>query len=180
MTDPLYVADLDTLKAKLRLTKLPADSAANDLLDESILDARVEFHRRLGATRVGQIGALAFVANPTTADEILRALANTVEVKLVRVRLMRTLPVLFQDSSGEANRAWDEEAPFREAGLSSLDKEIKRLEDEIEEAFQILEGEEQQGAEADWRVFDGTPDFCPPRPGDSVRPYGGTNQNELG
>lgn len=168
MTDPRFVADLDTLKEKLRLTKLPADSAANALLDEAILCARMEFYRRLGKVRVDALLDITFNENPESEDEVLRALANSVEVKLVRVRLMRSLPVLFKDSSGDANTAWNEEAPFREGGMSSTDKEIKRIEAEIEEDFQMLNVEESQGAESNWRVFDGSPECKPPRPGDSV------------
>jgi len=168
MTDPRFIADLATLKGKLRLTKLPTDSAANELLDEAILNARLEFYRRLGGTRVDALAAITFVENPTSANEVLRALANAVEVKLVRVRLMRTIPVLFQDASGDVQRAWNEEAPFREGGVSSTDREIKRIESEIEEDFQMLAGEESQGEESNWRVFDGTPECPPPRPGNNV------------
>lgn len=180
MTDPLFVADLATLKSKLRLTKLPTDSAANALLDEQILATRTAFYRRLGAARVGQILAIPFVINPTTENGVKRAIANTVEVKMVRVRLMRTLPVLFQDSSGDANTAWNTEAPYREAGLSSLDREIKRLEDEIEEDMQVLDGEEEQGAEKNWRVYDGVRECPAPRPGDSLRPYPRNRRDTLG
>lgn len=168
MTDPRFVADLATLKEKLRLSKLPTDSAANALLDEAILSARLDFYRRLGKARVDFLLAITFTDDPSSEEEVLRALANAVEVKLVRVRLMRTLPVMFADSSGTANKAFNEEAPFREGGISSTDKEIKRIESEIEEDFQMLAAEETQGAEANWRVFDGSPENTPPRPGETV------------
>jgi hypothetical protein len=167
-TAPLFVADLDTLKDKLRFTNLPSDSAALPLLNEAILSARLAFYRRLGDTRTNALAATSFVENPASAAQVLRAIANTTEVKMVRVRVMRTLPVLFQDASGGALKEWNEEAPFREAGMSSLDMEIKRLEDEIEEDMQILEGEEDQGAERAWRVFDGTRDCAAPQIGDSL------------
>jgi len=169
MTNPMFVADLDTLKSKLRLTGLAADSAAEEILDEAILDARASFYRRLDRTVVTALLAIPFNENPTSEADVKRAIANLVEVKLVKIQLMRNLPVLFQDSSGTAQRVWNEEAPFREAGLSSLESEIKRLEAEIEESFQILDGEEEQGAEQNWRIYDGVRETAAPRPGDSVR-----------
>lgn len=170
MTDPLFIADLATLQAKLRLTGIAADSPALAILDEAILDARGEFYRRLQASRVTALLAIPFVTNPAGGDQITRAIANTTEVKLVKVRLMRDLPLMFMDVSGGKQRAWNEEAPFREAGLGMSEKEIKRLEDSIEENFQLLAAEEKQGAETDWRMSDDSSDFCPPRPGDTTKP----------
>lgn len=170
MTNPLFVADLPTLKAALRLSGVP--SSATDtlaILDESILKARLTFMRRLGTQRVGQLSALAYNANPTTEDETLRALCNVVETKLCYVELLRKLPNQFMDASGDANRRWNEEAPFRERGATSAEKEVQRLLDEIEEDMQMLEGTEGLADETSIKTFDGTPVCRPPRPGDSIR-----------
>jgi hypothetical protein len=72
------------------------------------------------------------------------------------------------DASGDANRAWNEEAPYRERGISDVERELKRLHDEIEEDMQILEGEDTQGEESDWRMYDGVRETTPPRPGGSL------------
>lgn len=170
MTDPLFVADLVTLKAKLRLSGVP--SSATDtlaILDEAILKSRLAFHRRLGQQRVGVLLAISFNENPSSEDEILRALANTTETQQVYAELLRRLPNQFMDSSGDANRRWNEEAPFRERSNSDFHKELQRLLDDIEENMELLAGEESIGEESQFKTFDGTPDCTPPRPGDSIR-----------
>lgn len=172
MTDPLFVQDLATLKSLLRLSGVP--SSATDtlaIIDEAILKARLSFYRRLGQQRVGILLATAYDANPTGEDGVLRALANVVETKLVYVELLRKLPNQFMDASGDANRRWNEEAPFRERGSSDAQLEINRLLDEIEEDMQMLEGSESLADEVSYKVFDGTPDCPPPRPGATLQPW---------
>lgn len=171
MTNPLFVADLDTLKAKVRLAELPSASAANAILDEVILVSRLDFYRRLGKERVDYLLAITFNENPTTEDEVLRALANAVEVKLVRCHLLRRLPTTFMDASGEVNKVWNEEAPVRELGVLEAEREIERCESEIEADMQLLEGDSTIGDDCSHvQAYDGTPNFCPPRPGDTIRP----------
>lgn len=170
MTNPLFVQDTPTLKAALRLTGVPSSSTDTlAIIDESVMKARLSFYRRLGVTRVGQLAGITYNANPTTEDEVLRALANVVETKLVYVELLRKLPNQFMDASGTANRVWNEEAPFRERGATSAEKEVQRLLDEIEEDMQMLEGSEDLADETSIKTFDGTPLCRPPRPGDSIR-----------
>lgn len=171
MTDPLFVADLDTLKAAVRLTGVPpsrTDTLA--ILNEAILKARLDFNRRLGAQRVAQLAAITYNENPTTDDEIARALANQVETNIVYVQLLRKLPNLFMDASGAAQRIWNEEAPFRERGPTTLDKEIHRLENQIEEDMELLSSEEAIPDETTIKTFDGSRTTAAPRPGDSLRP----------
>jgi len=170
VTDPLFVADLDTLKKSVRLSGVPGsreDTLA--ILNEAILKARLDFNRRLGAQRVAQLSAIAFVDNPVSGDEVLRALANQVETNIVYVQLLRKLPNLFMDASGAAQRIWNEEAPFRERGPTTLDKEIHRLENQIEEDMEILSAEESVPDETSIKTFDGTRLTPAPRPGDSLR-----------
>lgn len=171
MTNPLFVADLNALKGKLRLAQLPTSSAANDILDEVILVARTDFYRRLGPTRVGQLLAISFNENPTTEDEVLRALANVVEVKLVRCHLLRRLPTAFMDASGQVNKTWNEEAPVRELGVLQAQEEIERCQQEIERDMELLEGEQTIGDECRVKSFDGTPNFQRPQLGATVRPW---------
>lgn len=169
MTDPLFVADLDALKAELRLSELPSSTDANTILDRAILDARISFNRRLGGDRVSALVAITEVPNPGTDEEILRSLASSVEVRLVRCYLMRTLPHAFMDASGDINKRWNEEAPFREKPAFDIDQEIERCMTQLEEDFQMLALEDQLGSERSARVYDGKPDCPPPRPGDSLR-----------
>lgn len=168
--NPVFVADLATLKARLRLSGVPV--AATDtlgIIDDAVLRARMRFYRRLGASRVADLVAIAYVEDPTTDDGILRALANSVEVNIVRFELMQTLPTTFMDASGDANKKWNEEALFRERGPTERQKELTRLEDQIEEDMQMLALEEELAAESGIQTYDGTPTIAPPRPGDSIR-----------
>jgi len=179
MTNPLFVADLATLKAQLRLSGMPSSATdALAILDESILRARLVFYRRLGQQRVGVLLATVYNANPSSEDEVLRALANTTETKVVYSELLRKLPNQWMDASGDANRRWNEEAPFRERGPTGAQQEIQRLLDEIEEDMEILAGEESIGEESQFKTFNGTPDCTPPRPGDSIR-RGGLSRRRL-
>lgn len=169
MTNPLFVADLPTLKSLLRMTEVPSDSTdALAILDEGILRARLQFYRRLGTTRVGQLLAITFEENPTTEDEVLRALANTVEVKLVLCHLLERLPNTWMDASGDIHKRWNEEAPVRERSPAEIIDQLSSCRDQIEEDMQILAGEEQVGDEELIQTFDGTPDCPAPRVGRSL------------
>lgn len=159
------------IKSRLRLSSVPdssEDTAA--IIDEALSHARLAFYRRLGRPAVQRLLDISEVAEPDTDDEVLRTLASLTEVKLVRVTLLRELPNAFMDASGDLNRRWNEEAPFRERPRSDREREIQRLLDEIEQDMQILSesGEESPGDELSIFGFDGTPDFTPPLPGDSM------------
>lgn len=170
---PLFASSTDLVKSRLRLTAVP-DTSVDTLaiIDEAISWARLEFYRRLGRAQVADLVAITEVAEPTTDDEIRRTLATHTEIMLVRARLLRELPSIFMDASGDAHKTWNTEALFRERPRSSLDKEIDRLNVEIEQAMQILEddGDESPGDERTIFGFDGTPDdaHLNPLPGDSI------------
>lgn len=168
--NPVFVADLATLKTRLRLSGVPL--AATDtlgIIDDAVLRARMRFYRRLGAKRVADIVSLTYQEDPTTDDQILRALANSVEVNIVRFELMQTLPTTFMDASGDANKKWNEEALFRERGPTERQKELTRLENQIEEDMQMLALEEELAAESGIQTYDGSNTIDPPSPGDSIR-----------
>lgn len=158
-TVPLFVADLATLKQKLRLTGVPPDQGddAEAMIEEAILAVRLYFYRNLGPAIIAALLATTFNENPTTELEVRRALANTTEVNLVRLELMCRLPWLWMDSSGEALKAWNEEAPFREKGPSTYADLKECLEHEINAAMDILAGREGLGEEMGIRAFDGKP-----------------------
>ena len=96
MSNPLFLADLDAMKAELRLSGVPATGEdANVILEDVLLQVRTAFYRRLGITRVGQIVAFATnYTNPTTNDELLRAVAKSTEVKMTWCKLAERLPQL--------------------------------------------------------------------------------------
>src|SRR6185436_20608698 len=144
--NPLFVADLATLKERLRLSGVPA--AASDthgIIDECVLRARLAFYRRLGESRVTELLAISYTVDPTTENGVLRALANSVEVDLVRCELMQRLPMAFMDASGDINKRWNEEAPFRERSPLDPGSLLKSLKNRLEEDFQMLAEEEDLG-----------------------------------
>lgn len=167
----LFCQSNDWIKARLRLSAVP-DSSTDTLaiIDEGIAAARLEFYRRLTKTRVDRILSTAEVASPESDAEILRTMGTLTEIKLVRVFLLRELPNAFMDASGDLNKRWNEEAPFRERPRSDREREIARLKDEIEDNMQMLARDEGEsvGDERTIRVFDGTPEEEPPLPGDSL------------
>lgn len=176
MAAPLFVVDEPTLKERLRLSAVPASALDTEaIIDEAILRARVRFYRELGSARTNTIVALPFTELPTTDDEVVRALANTTEVKMVYCELLRLLPNTFMDASGDVNHRWNEEAPTRERGTFEINDEIKRCEDDITNALQEL-CEPDIGECDEIQAFNGDP-VCPqpfgtaPRVGLSLQPF---------
>jgi hypothetical protein len=159
MTAPLFVADLATLKKKLRLSGVPPDPSvdADALIDEAILAVRLGFYRELGIATVALLQATAFNPAPSTDADIRRALANTTEVNWVRLELMPRMPWLWSDSSGEAQKIWNEEAPFREKGAPTFKGLQERLEKDVQDALDILSGREALGEETGIHAFTGEP-----------------------
>lgn len=181
MTDPLFVADLDTLKLKVRMKGVPeSNMEALAILDECILQARISFYRRLGSDRVSELVALVFNENPTTDDEILRALANTVEVRLVVCCLAQALPHAFLDASGSICSTWNEEAPLRENPVAKREDYLEHCINQIEEDMQILAGSEEIGDEMNIQVFDGSPGCPAPHVGTSLDPYHNRRRRHFG
>lgn len=158
MAAPLFVADEATLKSALRLSAVPASALDTEaVIDEAILRARLRFYRDLGSARTNELVALTYTDQPTTDEEVLRALANTVEVKMVKCQLLRDLPNTFMDASGDVNARWNEEAPTRERGSFELGDELARCENEIVAA--LVDLADPNAVDCDEvQVIDGTPD----------------------
>lgn len=174
---PLFVADMTTLRTRLRLDGAKAASALA-VIDQAVEDVRIGFYDRLGATRVAALVAIGYSENPTTANGVLRAKANSVEVKWVRVLLLRRLPVLFIDAQGLKQQVWNDESGFASGPERALRDEIEKLEAEIEEALLVLAGDEDPD-EAILNVSTIGPDETPDLPGASVWPGRRTTNNDL-
>lgn len=168
--DPLFVEDLDTLKKHLRFSGINAAEDIGTILEQAILATRTNFYRRLTQTRIEQLQAMASVTYPADAEEYLHSIAKLTEIRMVRLELTWTAPVLFQDASGEAQEAWDHQPSFRRDSPYSLDKLRNYLKSEIEEAIEILKGEEDIGEEQKGFITVFEPDETPPRIGDSLYP----------
>jgi hypothetical protein len=177
-TAPLFIADLATLKPKLRLSGVPTTSDADDIINEAILVARQKFYRELGVSRVAALIALPFNENPTTENQILRAVANSTEVLMVRCELMRTMPMMFMDGNTQQDQIMQDEALFRDTTSAQLEQMKLQCELEIQQNLDLLIGDEDLASETTIRVD--TPGVSQPvvdtrtasrpYPGDSVLP----------
>jgi len=147
MSNPLFLPDLATMQQELRLSGVPAvGEDANIIIANALLTVRAGFYGRLGITRVGQLVAFtANIVNPSTNDEILRALARTVEVKWTFVVLMDRLPTLWMDDSGGAWQTYNEQGTFRKMSRTDMDAMRKRMMSEIDNDMAILSGEQTLG-----------------------------------
>lgn len=168
MSNPLFLADLNAMKAELRLSGVPATGEdANVILEDVLLQVRTAFYRRLGITRVGQIVAFATnYTNPSTEPEILRAVAKSTEVKMTWCKLAERLPQLWMDDSGGSWQQFNEQGTFRKMSLRERVEQCERYETEIEENMQLLAGEQALGEETgiNCTTFsngDGTPEDRP-------------------
>jgi len=163
---PLFSPNYATLMKSLRLTKgLPPGEDGEQMVDDAITAARLRFYAELGASRVLVIQGTSFTQTPTTPAELDRALASRIETLLVRLHLLRVFPSAWMDASGDIHRRWNEEAPFREKSPSAFDKEMIRLEAEIDGLFGDLSGD---ASTATIHVWDGTPDEETPSVGASL------------
>lgn len=171
MSNPLFLADLNAMKAELRLSGVPATGEdANVILEDVLLQVRTQFYRRLGITRVGQIVAFATnYTNPTTNDELLRAVAKSTEVKMAWCKLAERLPQLWMDDSGGAWQQFNEQGTFRKMGLRERVDQCERYAAEIEEAMQLLAGDESFGDSTSIQATTFSPTY-PAKLLDSIQP----------
>lgn len=164
---PLFVADLTTLTTRLRLEGAKSPGAVATI-NAAIEKVRQNLYRRLGVTRITALLAITYVESGDTANEILRALANTVELDWVRMLLLRTLPTLFMDTAGIRQQQFNDESAFT-TGINIAD-ELKRLQAEIDEALDLLSGEESLTDTTSVRMDLLEPDDAPDFLGGTVFP----------
>lgn len=139
---PLFLKDLDTLKSRLRLSAVDTGDAA-DVLDSVVEEVRVGFYAELGTVRVAVIVALPEIAEPTTLDGVTKLRAVNIELLWVRVTLMRRLPMLFVQGSGQTRKAWNEEGITQDASDTSFfRRELKHLEKLVTDGLAWLGGTE--------------------------------------
>lgn len=164
MATPLFNTDEASVKAILRLTSMPSGDDGQAIFDQAVSDARIRIYRALGVARVAEILTTSLTDTPSTDDEVIRALAASVEIKAIYCRLLRMLPNTFMDASGDVDKRWNQEAPIRERSSSELDDELRRCEREIVSGLATLEAPADDGC-TDVQVFDGSPDTKAPRVG---------------
>lgn len=165
---PLFVADMTTLRARLRLSGVPDSSDAMNVIDSAVQTVRTGFYTELGTERVAEIAAFASTDTPTAENEVLRTVAEGAEVKWVRYELMHLLPVLFIDGSGQREQAWNDEGAFRAANGAGIERMRQALRAEIDKALDLLSGDTEIGERTSVRSATIDPPCTRPWPGHSV------------
>lgn len=151
-TAPLFVADLATLKAELRLSGVPSGADSDAIVQGACRIARARFYSVLGLARVGAILLWSHSDSPTTENEILRSIAEECEVAMVRCVLMDRLPNLFMDNSGGGLEFLNQEGAFRSTPRGDLDGQRQRCQVQIEEWLALLAGDVALGEGADVQI----------------------------
>jgi hypothetical protein len=153
---PLFVADIDTLQAELRLTGLRSGSDGEQILFRAASSARVTLYQRLGLPVVTDLLAIADVDNPTTSDQIRRKAATLVEVEMVRCELIETMPVMLGDASGDAQQSYNDEGVWRQIAPDERIELLNRCRTRIEELIELILDEDGLGNDVSIKAFDGS------------------------
>lgn len=156
---PLFVEDMETMKARLRLSGLVSPDAM-EMIRNAVQRVRIGFYSHLAEYRIGVLVSYSSVMNPTTASQISRTLAETTEVMWTRWILLQELPTMFVDGNS-AQAAWNED------GLSRDGKgDIDRLWGQIEENLIVLSADSTKTLYNRITVIE--PLLAAPRPGQSI------------
>ena len=133
--EPLFNADIETLKKRVRVN-LSDDDQTNETILWSIQEVRVGFFNRLGAARVSDISGYALVDNPSTESELLRMNGANAEALWVQILLMQSLPYLFMDNSASVNDTFNDVPLSRD---TQKDKDIQALQGRLDSLLGDLE-----------------------------------------
>ncbi len=165
-TKPLFVESVEVMIDLLKLNQIEEEGSTLAIVQETIRDVTVAFHRKLGKARIDVLKAIIFVDPPVTDNDFLAVLARVTERKWVRLKLMQELPILFANP-GNTFGTYEEEAPYTE-NTSDLHRAMKALRSEIEENLEFLEGAESAGNETTVKVSTLEPAVEPLLPGDTA------------
>lgn len=138
----LFISNIADVKARLRLSGVPAGVDADKMIEEAIRAARVFFYRRLSIDRITEIANFVQEMNPVTNDGVIRQLAEITELKAIRYELLRTMPTLFYDSAPTTQQMWNEEGMLRGTKPDEREMEMRRLEADLEQSINLLGGSE--------------------------------------
>ncbi len=166
---PLFVDNRTTLETRLRVQKAKQPGAEGQI-DNAIKKVWTNFYSALGPTRVTEILAFSTTDSPATANEIIRARAEAVEVDWVRKELLVTMPVLFADGAGGEDQSYNEDGLTRDANLKDLEKICERLEKEIQAGLEEIAGATGLTLPVGVQASSIGPDCPPPVPFSSLKP----------
>ncbi len=162
---PVFISDLPTLKERLRISQVDTGEGAS-VVDSVVEEVRLELYAVLGSSTVTTIAALTPGDPATTDDELKRLRAENVELLMVRLLLMRRMPILFLSSVGQARQQWNEEGITRDVDQATVRREIQTLEASVRKGLALLNDTDANEIRAEVIV----PDETPQRPGDSILP----------
>jgi hypothetical protein len=162
---PVFNPDLDTIKARLRLSAVDTGDAAA-VVDAAMEEVRLGLFAELGSLRVEEIQALSRETPAITDDGLTRLRADNIEQLWMRMILLQRLPSLFMQSAGVSRHAWNEEGITREASGKDIRDEVRGLRGLIRNGLAALLGQDT----GDLVAYVPVPDETPPRPGDSILP----------
>jgi hypothetical protein len=138
VVQPIFSKNRDTLLSQLRLSGANSKDAIA-AIDATILFVGTELYSRLGGGLVDTVRGYPYSTDPTSGEEArTRLRASLLEEKWVRYELLRKMPTLFHDSSGDSTRRWNEEELTREG--SREDDELNRLMSDITQMLDSLSG----------------------------------------
>lgn len=135
---PLFVPTKLQLKKALRLSAVSTKSDSITQIDYAIQTARTKIYQVLSASVISQILLTPYTVTPSTDEEYLRMVAADVEVKMVRLELLRVMPVLFKDGASPV-QTWQEDGAFRDGSYLQVRDEIRRLEQDIQTSLEFLQ-----------------------------------------
>lgn len=156
--EPLFIDDLDDLKAELRLTGANERDDVESIIRRGVLDFRVGFAHRAGLSILTGLQAIPFTADPQTEDDYRRAGARLLEVKHVWRFLLQQLRSMFADASGSAFQQFNDEGVWRQLDSDDVRTLLMQCNAQIEELYQLVLGIEALGEDSEIHVFDGTTD----------------------
>lgn len=143
---PLFVQTMDELRKSLRLSQIGNNNDAISLIEAAVQVAKINFFRHLGEAKIAAIQKIALSKQPKTNSDYLRVMAAATEIKMVRVQLLRSMPVMFMDGTSKV-QTWNEEAAFRDGSFLQTRDELRRLEDEIKQNLSMLESAVFEGGD---------------------------------
>lgn len=135
---PVFVADVATLQAHLRLGGLLTRDAGFGVFEQAMRSARIVIYDSLTIGSVNSILTYASVDNPTSLNEVLRSKAEGLERDLVYLYLVHHLPIAFLDAAGAMPSWYAKEAPFRLQNADDRELLKQELEQRINRAMQDI------------------------------------------
>lgn len=138
---PLFLEDMTTLLGRLRLSAVTGGDALN-IVGDAVMQVRVNVYARLGVARVDEIVAYGSEEDPEDHDEVMRSIAEVMEVTWVRLLLLDRLPALWMDQSGGDRETFNQEGTFRSLDSPNAQEKLRaRLQLQVDEWMAILAGD---------------------------------------